>query len=286
MNVFDLPGPEFLQFYIAFSVAIGLAAWVFLWAVSRGGGRLPPLLTDPFQIAWLRGGPLEAARIAVVSLVDRGLLQVAAARMTATSQRPGGLHPIESAVLANCFNTGGDAAKVMSAASVRAACRAASQPLIRQGLAPSDEAQRQRVGVAALAGLAVVGVGLAKLVLAIQRGRSSVGFLIVLMLVAAAFFFWVGWPRWRTGQGKRMLADLRRLLSGRKSGIRGKPKTSELMLFAAAFGLTGLAGYAELQQAYAGTRPQTSGLSCGSSSCGSSSSGCGGGGGCGGCGSS
>jgi uncharacterized protein (TIGR04222 family) len=286
MNVFDLPGPEFLQFYVAFGAAVGIAAYTFLWAASRGGGRLPPLLTDPFQIAWLRGGPLEAARVAVVSLVDRGLLQVERSKLTATSRRPRGLHPIESAVLANCFNVGADAAKVLSAASVRAACRKAAEPLNRQGLTPNDEAQRQRMLVAALAGLLVVGVGLVKLVVAFQRGRSNVGFLIVLMLVAAAFFIWVARPRWRTGQGKKMLADLHRLLSGRKAGIRGKPKTSELMLFAAVFGLTGLAGYAELQQAYAGTRPQSSGSSCGSSSCGSSSSGCGGGGGCGGCGSS
>jgi uncharacterized protein (TIGR04222 family) len=285
MNVFDLPGPEFLQLYFAFGAVVGIAAWAFLWAASRGGGRLPPLLTDPFQIAWLRGGPLEAARIAVVSLVDRGLLQVTGSRMTATSQRPRGLHPIESAVLANCFNTGGDAAKVLSAASVRAACRKASEPLIRLGLAPSDETQRRRVLVAVFAGLLVVGVGFIKLVVAIQRGRSNVAFLIVLMIVAAAFFFWVSRPRWRTGQGKRMLADLHRLLSGRRSGVRGKPKTSELMLFAAAFGLTGLSGYAALQAAYAGTRPQSSGSNCGSSSCGSSSSGCGGGSGCGGCGS-
>jgi uncharacterized protein (TIGR04222 family) len=286
MNVFDLPGPQFLQFYLVFGIAVGAAVHAYLWVASRSDGRLPPLLTDPFQIAWLRGGPIEAARIAVVSLVDRGLLEVTGSRLTATSHRPRGLRPIESAVLANCFNTGGSAAKVLSAASVRAACRKASEPLIRQGLAPSDEAQRQRVLVAALAGLLVVGVGVVKLVIAIQRGRGNVGFLIVLMIVAAAFFFWVSRPRWRTGQGKRMLADLRRLLSSRKAGIRGKPKTSEIMLFAAAFGLTGLAGYAELQAAYAGTRPQSTGSGRGSSSCGSSSSGCGGGSGCGGCGSS
>ena len=286
MNVFDLPGPEFLQFYVAFGAIVGVAACAFLWAASRGGGRLPPLLSDPFQIAWLRGGPLEAARIAVVSLVDRGLLQVTGSRMTATSHRPRGLHPIESAVLANCSHTSGNAAKVLSAVAVRAACRKTAEPLIRLGLAPSDEAQRQRMLVAALAGLLVVVVGLVKLVVAIQRGRSNVGFLIVLIIVAAAFFFWLSRPRWRTGRGKRMLADLRRLMSSRRAGIRGKPKTSEIMLFAAAFGLTGLAGYSQLQAAYAGTRPQSSGSSCGSSSCGSSSSGCGGGGGCGGCGSS
>jgi uncharacterized protein (TIGR04222 family) len=287
MNVFDLPGPEFLQFYLAFGAVVGAAAYAVLWAAARGGGRLPPLLTDPYQIAWLRGGPLEAARIAVVSLVDRSLLKVERSRLVATSQRPRGLHPIENAVLANCFNIGGDAAKVLSSAAVRAACRTAAEPLLRQGLAPTDEAQRRRAVVAALAGLLVVGVGLVKLIVAIQRGRSNVMFLIVLMIVAVAFFVWLGRPRWRTGQGKRMLADLRRLLSGRKAAIRGKPTTSQLLLFAGAFGAGGLAGYSELQAAYAGTRPQSSGSSCSSSSCGSSSSSCGGGGGgCGGCGGS
>jgi uncharacterized protein (TIGR04222 family) len=287
MNVFDLPGPQFLVFYLAFAAVVGALAYAVLWVASRGGGSLPPLLADPFQIACLRGGPLEAARVAVVSLVDRGLLDVQQSRFVATSQRPRGLHPIESAVLANCFNTGGEAAKVLSAASVRQACRAACEKLVRLGLAPTDEAQRGRTLLAALAAILVVGVGIAKLVIAFQRGRSNVAFLIVLIIVAIGFFVWLGRPRWHTGQGKRMLADLRRLLSGRKAAVRGKPSTSEILLFASTFGIAGLTGYSQLQAAYAGgTRPQSSGSGCGSSSCGSSSSGCGGGSGCGGCGSS
>ena len=287
MNIFDLPGPQFLQFYLAFGAAVGGLAYAVLWTAARGGGRLPPLLTDPFQIACLRGGPLEAARVAVVSLVDRDLLEVQGSRFAATSRRPRGLHPIESAVLANCFNTGGEVAKVLSAASVRQACRTACDRLVRLGLAPTEEAQRQRALLAALAGTLVVGIGVAKLVVALERGRTNVAFLIGLIIVAVGFFVWLGRPRWRTGQGKRMLADLRRLLSGRKARVRGKPTTSEILLFAGTFGLAGLAGYSQLQTAYAGGRAQSSGgSSCGSSGCGSSSSGCGGGGGCGGCGSS
>src|SRR6266481_3035614 len=75
MNPFDLSGPPFLAFYVVVAIFVAVAAKLF---IDAGEGGVPPSLPlgDPYQIAWLRGGTPEAARIAVLALIDRGLLAV------------------------------------------------------------------------------------------------------------------------------------------------------------------------------------------------------------------
>ena len=74
LNPFNLHGPAFLAFYIGRMV-------ITLWALKRWlrvfegrAGTPPPRFDDPYLIAYLRGGVEEAARVATVSLIDRGLL--------------------------------------------------------------------------------------------------------------------------------------------------------------------------------------------------------------------
>ncbi len=78
MNPFDLRGPEYLLFYAAVSVVtafvVGVLRW--RWELEMAGDR-PPRLHDPYAIACLRDGQSEVLRVAVVSLVDRGLLGLA-----------------------------------------------------------------------------------------------------------------------------------------------------------------------------------------------------------------
>ena len=73
MNPFDLRGPEFLLFYFCFSLVV-----IFALAILRRraeSGPAPKIdLGDPYLIAYLRGGEHEALRVAVISLVDRGML--------------------------------------------------------------------------------------------------------------------------------------------------------------------------------------------------------------------
>src|SRR5258708_14714840 len=75
MNPFDLTGPKFLEFYLALAVIVLVA---FRWGLRRAESGEPPELPlhDPYQIAYLRGGAAETARIAVMSLIDRRLLEV------------------------------------------------------------------------------------------------------------------------------------------------------------------------------------------------------------------
>lgn len=287
MNVFDLPGPQFLQFYLSFGGLVFALAWVLLWFGSAGHGGHPALLGDPYQIAFLRGGPYEATRIGVVSLVDRGLLEVNSGKLASTgSVEPRDLHPIEREILGTCSRVPQEASRVLARDNPRAVAGDLGNTLARMGLAPTREAQRGRALLATAAALLVVCLGLIKLGLAVERGRLNIAFLIIAIIGAIGFFVWLGRPRWRTREGSRMLADLRRLLAGRRLARSRKKTTNEALLLASVFGAEGLAAFTALQAAYAGTKPQNtvSGSNCGSSSCGSS---CGGGGsGCGGCGSS
>src|SRR5271156_4546408 len=73
MNPFDLSGPSFLVFSLAVAVFVVVAVKLVIDEAEGGAPRALPL-SDPYHIAWLRGGTPEAARIAVLSLTDRGLL--------------------------------------------------------------------------------------------------------------------------------------------------------------------------------------------------------------------
>lgn len=74
----DLPGPDFLGFYLVTSV-IGLLL-LYVVRSSLEGGRAPRVdASDPYRIAYLRGGPNEALRVATIMLLDRRLLEVEAA---------------------------------------------------------------------------------------------------------------------------------------------------------------------------------------------------------------
>jgi Protein of unknown function (DUF692) len=75
MNPFDLSGQSFLIFYIGVALIVIITLKLVIDEAEGGVPRALPL-SDPYQIAWLRGGTPEAARIAVLSLTDRGLLAV------------------------------------------------------------------------------------------------------------------------------------------------------------------------------------------------------------------
>src|SRR5262245_31992018 len=75
MNPFSLPGPEFLFFYFCFSLVVIVAAFI-LRRMAESGPAPKIDLADPYLIAYLRGGEDEALRVALISLVDRGILVI------------------------------------------------------------------------------------------------------------------------------------------------------------------------------------------------------------------
>ncbi len=82
MSPFDLPGPEFLLFYLAVGAA-GLIALKLWRNAAESGEAIRANLSDPYSIAFLRGGRNEMIRVATVSLIDRGLLKVSGSKVSA-----------------------------------------------------------------------------------------------------------------------------------------------------------------------------------------------------------
>ena len=122
MNPFDLSGPQFLVFYIGVALIVVIVLKLVI-DQAEGGAPRPLPLSDPYQIAWLRGGTPEAARIAVLSLTDRGLLAVSGDNLVNLSATPAVVRePIEQAILARCAQFGTPATAVLGEPGVKCAC--------------------------------------------------------------------------------------------------------------------------------------------------------------------
>jgi uncharacterized protein (TIGR04222 family) len=284
MNPFDLSGPSFLIFYIVLALIVVVAAKLAIDAAEQDAPPALPL-SDPYQIAWLRGGTPEGARIAVLALTDRGLIAIRGDDLVSIGPaRSFVREPIERAILARCAQSGTAATAVFADPAVEHAYAAYQTQLERLQLMPDPAMRARRYRWLAIVAAILLGVALIKIAIAIGRSKYNVEFLIILGLIA----LWVMWRltrRRRTSLGNRMLKDLRQLfraLRRRAASIRSGAMTSDTVLLAAAFGLSALpaTGFADLLRVY--KKSASPGGGCGTS-CGS---GCGGGrGGCGGCGS-
>jgi uncharacterized protein (TIGR04222 family) len=286
MNPFDLPGPQFLEFYLVLGIVV-LAA--FRWALRRTESGEPPALplNDPYQIAYLRGGAAETARVAVMSLIDRGLLEVTGNQLERRATPwLSSFPPIERVILERCALPA-QATAVLSDARIVAACEAYHARLEELRLLPDPAAKARRWSWFAIAATILLGIGAIKIVVALGRGRTNVELLVIFMVVGLVLLAGIAVRR-RTGLGDAMLADLSRLfgaLRRRAASLDRGTMTSDAMLVAAVFGLAALpvSAFPEVRRIYAqaasGGGDGGSGSSCGSG-CGG-----GGGGGCGGCGS-
>jgi len=291
MIPFDLRGPEFLVFYLVLGVAtLGVVILVRRDLEPRGVGRLK--LSDPYLIAYLRGGKNEVLRVATVGLVDRGLLKAENSQLQSAASLEVVSLPVEKALL-EAFQSTGEAGSVFSNTELESTTVGLRQTLERHGLIPDDQKREVRRWIARSGALFLASVALIKIIVALARGHGNIGFLIIL---AAGFIFatykLANPPR--TPRGDAILKDLRTLFSELRNGagrLRQGKATNEALLLAAVFGMAALptSGWAYARSLY--PRAAASGANCGSS-CGSSSgsscgSSCGGGcgGGCGGCGS-
>ena len=285
-NPLDLPGPQFLLFYLGLGVAV-LVALRMLRSVSEGGD--PPRLdtSDPHLIAYLRGGKNEALRVGTVSLIDRGLLEIddKDAVCARSGAAEAAARPVERALLRH-FERPRAATDIFDDAELEAACAEYRARLTRLDLLPSDETKRTRRRRLMLGLLVLVGLSAAKIWVALGRGRTNIGFLILMTLFFAVVA--AAWSRpFRTARGDALLEDLRilfRRLKERAGSFRPNAAPGDLALLAAVFGLAVLpaSGFAYARRLYP-KAASASGSSCGAS-CGSSCGGGNGGGGCGGCG--
>jgi uncharacterized protein (TIGR04222 family) len=290
-NPFDLPGPQFLLFYGVLGVAVTIVA-----VVLRRGWERPDLparpLSDYLEIAFLRGGAAEATLVAILTLVDRGVLALsgddsvvvgdseAARRLTRPSERA----IAERATSASTVSTLAGHAGVVHA--VTAECE---PELVRRGLLPTRTQRGARHRLWLIAAAILIVVAGTKIAVALSRGRTNVWFLVVLTILFLLATLMACHPRW-TPAGKTLVKDMRTLFAGLKERAASPQPPrggSDLALLAAVFGVSAvLPIYPDARklfpQASASDDGGSASSGCGSS-CGSSCGG--GGGGCGGCGS-
>jgi uncharacterized protein (TIGR04222 family) len=298
VNPFDLRGPEFLVFYAIFVVVVITA--IHFMRQRLESEEAPKIdLSDPYLITYLRAGKNEALRVAVVALVDRGLLIYDGTKLqrAENASTDSARRPLEKAVLER-FAQPGEASTIFYDLKLEAACNPYEDQLKRDRLLPDESTEQTRLLLIVVAVFLVVGFAGAKVLIALARGRTNVAFLIILTIVAIFAVIKVLSPR-LTARGKALLADAQNLYSGlrqRAASIPPGGATIDAMMLAALFGIDALAGDGFAYTRVLFHRPQSSswnvsssstcGSSCSSgSSCGSSCGGGGCGGGCGGCGS-
>lgn len=285
MNPFDLPGPQFLGFYVVFAAAI----LTFVWSRTRGPADSPATLSfmtsDPYRIACLREGEAETVRLAIFNLVDRGLLEFDGTRLRTAHADSAELvrRPLDRAVLSAC-RAYATVKELEANPALRTLAGEYRRELAGQKLmlADSDRAGRLRLFMAT-AGL-LAGVSVVKIVVAIARGRHNIAFLVILTFIACIAAL-VVCTREKSIAGREMLSNLKGLtkrLMLRADTIKPGGATNEALLLASVYGLWALPSTAFAVVHTLFPRPGGDGGGDGGSSDSDGGGGCGGG--CGGCG--
>jgi uncharacterized protein (TIGR04222 family) len=288
-NPFDLPGPQFLIFY----GFLGVFTIIILWLARQASeaADAPRIdYSDAYLLAYLRGGAPEVIRVATVSLIDRGLLQMTDDQLVDVDQSAVNIvrRPIEKALLQH-FRFRAKTSSAFTSPAILSTCEEYRDTLQRLGLIPDESILRARLWRLCVAVIFLSGVAALKILIALQRGRTNIFFLVLLAVFFVFIAIRVHNPL-RTRRGDALLADLRNLFSSlkaRAATLRPGGETADAALLMAIFGLEALPAvsfpYAkQFQPKSSASSTSSCGSACGSS-CGSS---CGGGGGCGGCGGS
>jgi uncharacterized protein (TIGR04222 family) len=294
MNPFDLPGPAFLQLYAAV-FAVGLALAIFLRRLLRVPKPDPfqdPPALDPYEAAYLAGGPRRAINAALARLVQDGALGVEAGtgKLVRQGDLPAGAYPLERHLYPSSPADPELTVKELGGRAERQLEKIATR-LERQGLLVAGaQAWRARLlPLAVMLGVAFFGAG--KLLVGAAR-HKPVGFLVLACIVTGLVAL-LGFARrvHRSRRGDGVLAQLQSEHVALRETARTRPgdlPSADLSLAVGLFGL-GLLATGPLSPLHTLLRPPGStggggGGGCGSGGCGGGGGGCGGGGGGGGCG--
>ncbi|MCC7597844.1 TIGR04222 domain-containing membrane protein [Janthinobacterium sp. FW305-129] len=296
VNPFDWSGPWFLLAYLVFGTLVyyGVRELLIRQELRNPHAQLS-LADDPYRIAFLRGGALEAVKIAAIVLVDRGLLRADGPLLetaSADSLRFAS-HDIERDVLRLYLGRQGHSRELAVQAEMLPSCRAYHDTLTQQELLVGPPLLRRRERLTWAAHWLLVTVAGVKAVIAISRQHYN---LLFLALLLAIFLLMLRGLRTHatSWSAQRLLTDLRMLfgrLNMRASRLQAGSNSADMALLAAIFGMGALppSVYAYVAELYPAPRQGTgrdssSGGTGDSSSGGGDGGGDGGGSGCGGCG--
>src|SRR5262245_9517235 len=165
MSPFDLPGPLFLVFYL-FCGAVALTGVAMFHNFAEPGEAVKANLSDPYLIAYLRGGRKESLRVATISLIDRGLLKVTGSAISAIQNAPNKVSArLEELLLAHCQRPR-EASSVHNERCFDGTMRRYDEELSQAGLMPTgsmktDRAIRLFVVLTFLLGVAIIKIAVA-----------------------------------------------------------------------------------------------------------------------------
>ena len=293
-NPFDWSGPSFLLAYLIFGALVyyGVRELLIRMELRNPHAQLS-LADDPYRIAFLRGGALEAVKIAAIVLVDRGLLRADGPLLetASTDSLRFASHDIERDVLRLYLGRQGHSKELAVQADMLPSCRAYQETLTQQELLVGPPLLRRRERITWAAHWLLLTVAAVKAVIAISRQHYN---LLFLALLLAVFLLMLRGLRTQaiSWSAQRLLTDLRMLfgrLNLRASRLQAGSSSADMALLAAIFGLGALplSVYAYVAQLYPVPRhssDSSSGSTGDSSSGGGDGGGDGGGSGCGGCG--
>ena len=160
---FNLTGPEFLLFFGLLGSGVLLFPWARRLQAAQHDDAAPlPRLTDPLQIAALRGGYEEAVRLAILRLIDLRLLQESGTQLKTNST---GLDLVPNALdraILNYFRSPAPPERVFHDAEVRAAGLAIEQSLesLQLRVPRGDRERFFRLSVSGLGALAAIRIWL------------------------------------------------------------------------------------------------------------------------------
>lgn len=290
MNPFDLRGPQYLLFYVI--VAVGtlvLLAHLRRRRERELTGDTTPRLHDPYAIAFLRGGKHELVRVATVSLVDRGLLAFQSEQLVTTpvGRETQVRKSIEAYILKFCEEVRRPE-ELFETTYFDTVEVDYTHELEQHQLLAGDDVHAVRRPLFLSAAFVLLFFSVGKIVVAVSRGRTNIGFLVLFTIFALLIARGVAYPR-LTDRGQRFLDELRNVFQSlklRAPTLRSGGANADVALAAAVFGVTALSpgdfGWAVKLHPRTGdgSSSSSSGGCGGGSSCGGG--GCGGG--CGGCG--
>ena len=257
LNPFDLRGPEFLVFYAFFSLVV----LVLLKRVQRAreqresaalaNARLPArsrktLERDPYRIAYLNGGQNEAIQTAIISLLERGLLEMlddGRLQTTAPGNARKARHPLDKAIL-GIYAVPGTAQSLCANSIVMAEIRSIHIKLLNVRLL--SDGRRKFSGFGFLWALcAFWSVAVVKIVVAFSRGHHNVLFLIGMAIIASvvALIILRRAPHARTPLGETVLGELRAQFDSlyvRRKSLQFDGQTGEIAFLTAVFGMEAL----------------------------------------------
>lgn len=290
-NPFDLRGPQFLGFYITLGILLFIILRIIRQRVEDDGIESRHIFTDPYMIAYLREGSQEVIRVAVISLLDRGLLTADGSMLSAKADAEAiARKPVEKGILKRCQNPISAPLLVLDP-ELLAMCERYEEELIKLRLLPDEAAVKMRGILFRLSLLILWGTAGMKIYVALMRGRTNIIFLIVLSVIFPLIAYALTKGAFRSIKGDRALSRLREAFSAlkeRAASVQMGGGTTDVVILAAVFGLLHLPGALSAQAMSLFPQLQRTSSSGGSScSSGCSSSSCGGGGcggGCGGCG--